>query len=148
MTPGPEVVVVGDAERLTQVAHNLVGNALTHTPRGSRVVVSTNAERGMGVIRVTDNGPGIDPAIVSRAFDRFSRGDPARVGPGTGLGLAIVRAIAEALGGTAEATTAPGGGATMIVRIPLAPVQLRPAARVSASELSLRGPVNRAQSPT
>jgi two-component system OmpR family sensor kinase len=148
LAPGPEVVVLGDAERLTQVAHNLVGNALRHTPPGSKVVVSTNAEQGMGVIRVTDNGPGIDAAIVSRVFDRFSRGDPARVGPGTGLGLAIVRAIAEALGGTAEATPAPGGGASMIVRIPLAPVQLRRAANVSASALSLRGPGNRAQSPT
>ena len=57
---------------------------------------------GMGVIRVSDNGPGIDPALAPRVFDRFYRGNPGRTGPGTGLGLAIVRAIAEALGGSAE----------------------------------------------
>jgi two-component system OmpR family sensor kinase len=148
MTPGREVVVIGDAERLTQVAHNLVGNALTHTPSGSTVVVSTTAERGMGVIRVRDNGPGIDPAIASRVFDRFSRGDPSRAGSGTGLGLAIVRAIAEALGGSAEATSAAGGGTIMIVRIPLAPVELRRAAPVSAGALNLRAQASRAQSPT
>jgi two-component system OmpR family sensor kinase len=148
MAPGREVVVVGDAERLTQVAHNLVGNALTHTPSETTVVVSTRAERGMGVIRVMDNGPGIDPAVAARVFDRFSRGDPSRAGPGTGLGLAIVRAIAEALGGSAEATSAPGGGTTMIVRIPLAPVGLRRATPVTADAPNLRAQGSRAQSPT
>jgi two-component system OmpR family sensor kinase len=148
MVRGPEVVVVGDAERLTQVAHNLVRNALMHTPPGTKVVVSTNAEAGMGVIRVTDNGPGIDPAIVSRVFDRFSRGDPARAGQGTGLGLAIVRAIAEALGGSADVAPARRGGTSMVVRIPLAPIRLRRAPSVSANDSSLRAPESRAQSPT
>jgi two-component system, OmpR family, sensor kinase len=119
---GPdEVVVVGDAERLTQVAHNLVRNALAHTPPGSTVRVSVRAENGMGVLGVTDDGPGISPAIAPRVFDRFYRGDPARSGPGTGLGLAIVRAIAIASGGTAEVALPPGRGACVLVRIPLAP---------------------------
>jgi two-component system OmpR family sensor kinase len=146
MAPGRQVVVLGDAERLTQVAHNLVRNALTHTPAGSRVTVSAHAERGMGVIRVSDNGPGIDPALAPRVFDRFSRGDPGRTGPGSGLGLAIVRAIAEALGGSAEATRSATGGASVIVRIPLAPATVRravaaaPAEPLSAGAPSLRGP--------
>jgi two-component system OmpR family sensor kinase len=122
MVPGPEVMVQGDAERLTQVAHNLVRNALTHTPPGSTVSVSARAETGMGVLRVTDNGPGLDPAAAARVFDRFYRGDLGRSGPGTGLGLAIVRAIAVALGGTAEIESGAGGGATVLVRIPLARV--------------------------
>jgi two-component system OmpR family sensor kinase len=142
MAPGREVVVLGDAERLTQVAHNLVGNALSHTPPGSKITVSTQAERGMGVIRVSDNGPGIDPALAPRVFDRFSRGTPGRTGPGTGLGLAIVRAIAEALGGSAEATSSAAGGTSVLVRIPLAPVDVRRAAAagapVSAGVPSLR----------
>jgi two-component system, OmpR family, sensor kinase len=133
MTPGDEVVVAGDAERLTQVAHNLVRNALAHTPAGSTIRVSSRAEDGMGVIRVTDNGPGIDPLIASRVFDRFYRGDPARSGPGTGLGLAIVRAIAVALGGTAEVEAPSGSGACVLVRIPL-----------SAAPLSLPAPETRA----
>jgi two-component system OmpR family sensor kinase len=127
LTPGPEIVVVGDAERLTQVAHNVVRNALAHTPPGSAVNVSTGIERGMGVIRVTDDGPGIDATIASRVFDRFYRGDTSRSGPGTGLGLAIVRAIADALGGSADIASPvrEGHGVRVTVRIPLASAGLR-----------------------
>jgi two-component system OmpR family sensor kinase len=148
MAPGRAVVVLGDAERLTQVAHNLVRNALTHTPAGSKVTVSAHAERGMGVIRVSDNGPGIDPTLAPRVFDRFSRGNPGRTGPGSGLGLAIVRAIAEALGGSAEVTPSAAGGASVVVRIPLAPADVRRSAvaaaaaavRLNAGVPSLRAP--------
>jgi two-component system OmpR family sensor kinase len=116
----PPVVVLGDPERLAQVAHNLVRNALAHTPAGTVVTVATSAERGMGVLRVIDNGPGMDPRVAARVFDRFYRGDPARSGAGTGLGLSIVLAISEALGGSTTIATTPGGGITMEVRIPLA----------------------------
>jgi two-component system, OmpR family, sensor kinase len=121
LMPGGPVVVVGDAERLAQVAHNLVRNALAHTPAGTKVGVATRAQSGMGVIEVSDNGPGIPPEEAARVFDRFYQGDKSRSGAGTGLGLAIVHAIAEALGGTAEVRAAPGGGASVVVRIPLAP---------------------------
>jgi two-component system OmpR family sensor kinase len=136
MGPGREVVVLGDPERLTQVAHNLVRNALVHTPPGTNVRVSVRAERGMGVLRVSDNGPGMDPATAARVFDRFYRQDPGRSGHGTGLGLAIVRAIAIALGGTAEVEQAgPGRGATVLVRIPLAPKTERPTTQAPATFL-------------
>jgi two-component system OmpR family sensor kinase len=150
MAPGREVVVLGDAERLTQVAHNLVGNALAHTPPGSSVTVSAHAEGGMGVIRVSDNGPGIDPVLAPRIFDRFSRGNPGRTGPGNGLGLAIVRAIAEALGGSAQVTSPAAGGTMFVVRIPLAPADVRraveAAAPFSAGVPSLRAPGTRGPS--
>jgi two-component system OmpR family sensor kinase len=139
MAPGDEVVVLGDAERLTQVAHNLVRNALTHTPPGTTVRVSARAEGDMGVLRVTDNGPGLDAVTASRMFDRFYRGDRGRSGPGTGLGLAIVRAIAVALGGTAEADSGANRGATVFVRIPLAPTSA-----VTPGSLSHRAPGTRA----
>jgi two-component system OmpR family sensor kinase len=126
---GDPVLVIGDPERLAQVAHNLIRNAVAHTPDGTRIVVSTQARGPVGVIQVVDNGPGIDPKDFSRVFDRFYRGDPARSGPGTGLGLAIVRAIAEALGGSTEATAAPDGGAALMVRIPLASASQRRLAR-------------------
>jgi two-component system OmpR family sensor kinase len=118
--PGARVMVRGDAERLAQVAHNLVRNSLAHTPSGCTVTVVTGIDHDMGFIRVSDNGPGIEAAHLHRVFDRFFQGDPSRAGSGTGLGLAIVRAIAEALGGTASAGRAPEGGACMTVRIPLA----------------------------
>jgi two-component system OmpR family sensor kinase len=120
LQPGPPVVVVGDGERLAQVAHNLVRNALAHTPPGTAVTVATGVSQSMGFIRVSDNGPGIPPKVARRVFDRFYQGDPSRSAAGTGLGLAIVRAIAEALHGTAEVATSPSGGATIVVKIPLA----------------------------
>ena len=82
----------------------------------------------MGYIQVSDNGPGIPPGEAARVFDRFYQGDPSRSGAGTGLGLAIVRAIAEALHGTAEVRAAPGGGATLVVKIPLAATHVAAAA--------------------
>jgi len=117
---GPPVVVVGDDERLAQVAHNLVRNALAHTPPGTEVSVSTGVAGPMGYIQVSDNGPGIPPGESGRVFDRFYQGDPSRSVTGTGLGLAIVRAIAEALHGTAEVLATAGPGATLVVKIPLA----------------------------
>lgn len=126
LVAGRPVVVLGDDERLAQVAHNLVRNALAHTPAGTTVRVSTGVSGRMGFIEVADDGPGIPPAESDRVFDRFYQADRSRSGAGTGLGLAIVRAIAEALGGSAE-LVAPGAeagtdprGATLRVKIPLA----------------------------
>ncbi len=102
LVPGTAVVVIGDAERLAQVAHNLVGNALAHTPAGTTVQVSTGVVGRMGFIEVADDGPGIPPGEERRVFDRFYQSDRSRSGAGAGLGLAIVRAIAEALGGSAQ----------------------------------------------
>jgi signal transduction histidine kinase len=73
---------------------------------------------GDGVVRVRDDGPGIDPAEAARVFDRFYRGSAGRETPGgTGLGLAIVRDLAARWGGAAELD--PGGpGTTIAVRFP------------------------------
>jgi two-component system OmpR family sensor kinase len=73
---------------------------------------------GSVVLTVHDDGPGIDPADVSRIFQPFYRSDPsrARSSGGAGLGLAIVAAIVGAHGGTVEAV--PGPGATFVVRLP------------------------------
>jgi two-component system, OmpR family, sensor kinase len=120
LQPGNAVMVLGDPERLAQVAHNLVRNALAHTPAGTRVTVSARVSLGMGALQVLDEGPGIDPRDADRVFDRFYQGDPSRSGGGTGLGLAIVRAIAEAQGGTARMSMPPGGGTAVVVTVPLA----------------------------
>jgi two-component system, OmpR family, sensor kinase len=122
------VMVLGDPERLTQVAHNLVRNSLAHTPPGTSVTVSVGIENAMGFLRVSDSGPGVNPLQASRIFDRFYRADPSRTGGGTGLGLAIVRAIAEALHGSARLETAPGGGASFVVALPLSAAPAPPTA--------------------
>jgi two-component system OmpR family sensor kinase len=139
LVPGPPVVVVGDAERLAQVAHNLVRNALAHTPAGTTVRVSTGVSGRMGFVEVADDGPGIPAEEADRVFDRFYQADRSRSGGGTGLGLAIVRAIAEALGGSAEIVepsrkAASGAtGATLRVNIPLAASRVAAAAAPSSA---------------
>ena len=128
LEPGGPVIALGDGERLAQVAHNLVRNALAHTPAGTEVKVSTGVAGSMGWIEVSDNGPGIPPGEAVRVFDRFYQSDPSRSYSGTGLGLAIVRAIAKALHGSAEVVATPGPGATLVVQIPLAPTHAAAAA--------------------
>jgi two-component system OmpR family sensor kinase len=116
------VLIAGDAGRLNQVAANLLANARTHTPAGTTVTVSVTVDAGDAVLRVHDDGPGIDPAISAELFERFSRGDRSRARQtgGTGLGLSIVRAIVEAHGGSIQVHSTPGDTA-FEVRLPRRP---------------------------
>jgi len=121
------VVVVGDEDRLRQVAANLTANARRHTPPGTLVTVRVSAQGLSGVLEVADHGGGLAPDQAARAFDRFWRADDARArtsGGGAGLGLAIVAAIVHAHGGRALVAPTPGGGATFRVEIPIAPAAL------------------------
>ena len=113
--PSDPVVVAADMALLRQAIENVVRNAAR---RSSRVEMLTRVERHDGVIEVVDDGPGFDPAILPRVFERYQRGD--RRGE-AGIGLAIVRAIATAHGGSVAAANNDGGvGATVTIRIPLA----------------------------
>jgi two-component system OmpR family sensor kinase len=116
-------VVIGDEDRLRQVVGNLVSNALTHTPPDTRVTVTVAAtadDPEMLVLRVADEGPGMDAGDAARAFERFYRADTSRTrsAGGTGLGLAIVSSLAAAHGGSVQLDTAPGQGAVVTVRLP------------------------------
>jgi two-component system OmpR family sensor kinase len=116
-------VVVGDEGRLRQVVGNLVTNALTHTPAGARVTVTVAEaadDPGILVLRVADEGPGMDSADAGRAFERFYRADASRTraAGGTGLGLAIVASLVAAHGGSVDLATASGEGTTVTVRLP------------------------------
>jgi signal transduction histidine kinase len=91
--------VRADADRLVQVMHNLLANALRHTP-GGRITISAERLADMVRIRVNDTGGGISAANLPHIFDRFYRGDDTRPGGSTGLGLAIAKAWVEVMGGT------------------------------------------------
>jgi signal transduction histidine kinase len=91
--------VMADPLRLRQAVGNLVDNALRHGA-GEVVLSSRTTEAGVELV-VADQGAGFPPDIAARAFDRFARGNHARMRGGAGLGLAIVRAVAEAHGGDA-----------------------------------------------
>ena len=123
-------VVQGDEARLRQVVGNLVTNALTHTPPGARVTVTIGGDAESVVLRVADEGPGMAPEEAGRAFERFYRVDTARTreAGGTGLGLAIVASLVAAHGGSVDVVTAPGEGATFVVRLPRGGPPARPPA--------------------
>jgi signal transduction histidine kinase len=74
------------------------------------VVLSAQAKNGSVELHVSDEGPGLPPDFLPRAFERFSRSDEARGRGGTGLGLAIVALIAEAHGGEARISNRNGSG--------------------------------------
>jgi two-component system, OmpR family, sensor kinase len=128
-TSSHALVVLGDDARLRQVAGNLVGNALTHTPAGTPVTLRVGAVvedgRRWAVLEVADTGPGLTPEQAERVFERFYRADSSRARStgGSGLGLSIVNALVAAHGGTVGLDTAPGRGATFRVRLPLADSQ-------------------------
>ncbi|MEW1963287.1 ATP-binding protein [Microbacterium sp. NPDC077644] len=120
--PTEPVVMLGDAGRLHQVVANLLANARTHTPAGTAITLSVARDGEDAVIRVHDDGPGIDPAVREQLFARFARGDSSRARQtgGTGLGLAIAKAIVEGHHGTIDVESAPGS-TTFTVRFPLTP---------------------------
>ena len=116
------VPIHADPDRLMQVLHNLVSNALRYASPG-QVNLSAALENGEALLTVRDHGPGFKPDDLSRAFERFYRADASRSrDPGglrsSGLGLAIARALVEAQGGVIEAKNHPAGGAEFVVRLP------------------------------
>ena len=118
---GP-ATVLGDAHQLRQVLGNLLRNALVHTPPGTAIEVSAAREDGEVRLEVRDHGPGLPSGDPSELFERFwrSEGGRERGRGGAGLGLAIVGGIVERHRGRVEASNAPGGGASFVVRLPAA----------------------------
>lgn len=103
----------GRSVLLQELLANVLHNALEYAGDGSRVTVRTRSERGVAVLEVEDNGPGIPPADRERVFARFERGNQPR-GQGSGLGLAIVRDIALAHGARVELLDPPGGRGLLV----------------------------------
>jgi two-component system OmpR family sensor kinase len=114
------VEVTGDKDRLRQVVDNLLANVRAHTPEGTTTTVRVDQIGDQAEIEVRDTGPGMPGDEAGRIFERFYRSDPARTrtSGGSGLGLSIVAAIVEAHGGTVSASSAPGEGMAVTVRIP------------------------------
>ncbi|HUF97679.1 MAG TPA: HAMP domain-containing sensor histidine kinase [Ilumatobacter sp.] len=121
MTARERVSVDGDAAQLSRVVRNLLDNAIRHAPSGGHVELSVSAEGSTASLEVSDNGPGFPPGL--KAFEPFTRGDPARdVRTGTaGLGLAIARGIVAAHAGTVDIVPRPDGqqGGCVSVELPI-----------------------------
>jgi len=105
-----------DPARMNRVIFNLAANARDAMGEAGVFTITSRCERGYAEIRCSDTGPGIPPEMEGRLFQPFaSYGKPY----GTGLGLAICRQVVEAHGGTIEAHSDSGGGATFVVRLPI-----------------------------
>jgi signal transduction histidine kinase len=102
-----EPVGLGDEERVLQVGRALAGNALSHTPPGTRVRVRAFERWGRAVLAVEDDGPGIPAEHVEHVFDRFYRVEGG-LASGSGLGLAIARELAEVMNGNVTLESRPG----------------------------------------
>ncbi len=120
--------LLADERQLRQVVTNLVTNARVHTPAGTGVEILVGRVAGSSpprvALHVRDHGPGIAVADRASVFERFYRADWSRSrnkGGGNGLGLAIVQAIVDAHGGSVGVVDTPGGGATVVVELPVRP---------------------------
>lgn len=128
-----------DPEKMETILSNLLDNALKFTPEGESVTVRISATDGLGPveppddaesvvgtarIEVLDNGPGIEPDVQDRIFDRFERAPDEDIQnhEGTGLGLALTGALTELHGGTVEVESTPGEGSCFTVHLPIVPV--------------------------
>ena len=117
-----EIYALGDNDRIYQVVANLLANARTHTPVGTKIDVSVIQSEDGVRIRIADNGPGLSEKDQAQIFERFYRADPSRVrtdGEGTGLGLSIVEAVMRAHAGQVSVESELGKGATFELFFPL-----------------------------
>jgi two-component system phosphate regulon sensor histidine kinase PhoR len=108
-----------NAPLLEQALVNLIDNAVKYSPPGSAVQVEAERQGAKVVVRVRDQGVGIEKNQLSRIFERFYRVDAGRSRKegGTGLGLAIVKHIAQALGGRVTVDSTPGRGSTFSLHL-------------------------------
>src|SRR5256712_5757024 len=116
--------VSGDADRLQQVAWNLLANSVTFTPNGGRILVKLAKAGNHAEIDVTDTGVGIETEFLPYVFERFRQADTSRtrLRGGLGLGLAIVRHLVESHGGTVHAySSGEEQGSTFVIKLPLRP---------------------------
>ena len=118
---GP-VWLTGDAHRLTQMLHNLIGNAIKFTRSGGVVVEAALPEPGRLFVRVADTGTGMTADQAARIFQPFVQADSSttRSFGGTGLGLSIVRGLAEQMNGTVQVHSELGRGTCFELDLPLA----------------------------
>lgn len=110
-----KTMVHADPARLHQALLALLENARRHASPG-RLVCDVQSDGAMAALRVIDEGPGVDPELATKIFDRFRRGTTNT--PGSGLGLAVVKAIAEAHGGQARCRQGPAGGCLFEIVLP------------------------------
>lgn len=138
--PNTELMVEGDADRLHQLLHNLISNAVKFTESGGHVEIHLARTGPHATVRVVDTGPGIAPEILPHLFEPFYQGDGTTTRPhdGAGIGLSIAQAIAMAHGGSLTAANSDTGrGAEFTLRLPAWTAATRPAKPAAAGREAL-----------
>lgn len=102
---------------MEQVLHNLISNAIQHTPEGTDIVITADCHDEKLLLTISDSGKGFPDKEIDRVFDKFYRVQGSRPG-GTGLGLSIVRGFVEAHHGTVTLSNLPLRGAMFTIEIP------------------------------
>jgi len=117
-----------DATRTEQALHNLLRNAMRHTPPGGIIAVVAERTGERLALRVRDTGEGISAEDLPHIWERFYRSDGARASDasGAGLGLALVKEVVEAMGGAVEVESAPGAGSVFSLLLPVAAASVTP----------------------
>lgn len=113
----PHVAVEADLSLFHRVLSNLVENEVAHLPSGQEIMVRLRQHNGSAELLIADNGPGFPPEVRARAFERFVKGKDSS---GHGLGLAFVDAVLRAHGGSVGIGDRDGGGALVILLLPVA----------------------------
>lgn len=113
-------IVHGDPAKLHDILRNLLENAINYSPEDGEIEITAARADDAVEIAVSDRGPGIPEADLSRIFERFYRVDRSRTRDpgGTGLGLSIAKHLIELHGGRVSARNRDGGGASVVVRLP------------------------------
>jgi signal transduction histidine kinase len=113
-------LAIGEHRRALQIVVNLLGNAVTYSPRGGTVLMRLKRRDGHVRLLVADQGRGIPEHEQPRIFEKFVRGDDSEPG-GNGLGLYIARRLAQAMDGALTVESVVGEGASFTLSLPAAP---------------------------
>ncbi len=140
----PDFVVVGDANRYSQIMINIISNAIKYTPVSGKISVQLDCLPGGRVIfHCTDTGIGMTPEFISHITEDYVRAEDSRVSKvqGTGLGMSVVKGFTDLMGGTLDVYSHEGHGSTFVVSIPF--TEASPAQREA-----VLAPRRKAEEPT
>ena len=143
LAPGP-LPLEADPTRLVQVFANLLNNAAKYTDVGGHITLTVKAENGEAVVRVRDDGMGMTPELLARAFDLFVQETRSldRAQGGLGIGLTMVRTLVKMHGGSVRASSeGPGRGSEFVVTLPLEPGAAMPATPEAPPRSAPTGPL-------
>jgi PAS domain S-box-containing protein len=144
MSPQP-IELEADPTRLLQVFDNLMNNAAKYTDAGGHIAIVSAVENGEAVVTVRDDGIGMTPDLLARAFELFVQGTPSldRTQGGLGIGLTLVQTLIKMHGGSVRAfSEGPGSGSQLVVRLPLAaPTELRAASPAPSPRANAGAPL-------